>query len=175
MPDHLDLAKTLATVEIPGDQTLCADFDRATRTAQVHALIAIAERLPKPEPDARLTAALDRLIEVRKLAEYAQAAGQSVLNVEAVLQALEGWPDRQALNDIGGIPSPSDSQGLAESGVDSPRAKLSRFSEDGITGRCTSSVTLRDEEHRLVRCWLPEGHAGDHDDLHGVTWTGGQS
>ncbi len=40
--------------------------------------------------------------------------------------------------------------------------------------QCTSDITLRDEEHRLVRCRLTAGHDGDHEDGHGVTWTGGE-
>lgn len=39
--------------------------------------------------------------------------------------------------------------------------------------RCPSTVTLRDEEHRLVRCSLPEGHVGSHTDQGGVSWTDG--
>lgn len=39
--------------------------------------------------------------------------------------------------------------------------------------QCTSDLTLRDEEHRMVRCVRVEGHDGDHTDGAGVTWTGG--
>ena len=37
--------------------------------------------------------------------------------------------------------------------------------------RCTSDITLRDEEHRLCRCSLLAGHDGHHDDGEGTTWT----
>ncbi len=46
---------------------------------------------------------------------------------------------------------------------------------DGDAKRCTSDITLRDEEHRLCRCTLTEGHAGVHDDGAGTTWTGGDA
>lgn len=41
--------------------------------------------------------------------------------------------------------------------------------------RCTSDVTLRDEGHRLVRCVLVAGHAGDHTNNLDVIWTAGES
>ena len=43
---------------------------------------------------------------------------------------------------------------------------------DEAEPRCGSSVTLRDEEHRLCRCHLPDRHGGYHDSGDGVTWTG---
>lgn len=164
MTDHLSLAKTLARIEIPETTLEAVEFDWAIRTATAHTLIAIAERLPKPEPASDPTAA-DRLAEVQRLVEYAELAGQSVLAIAAVREALGG-------NDTGVTPSPSDGQPPATRYVELSSDELSRFSADAR--RCTSDVTLRDEEHRLVRCWLPAGHEGDHTDHHGVTWTGGE-
>ena len=46
---------------------------------------------------------------------------------------------------------------------------------DGDAKRCTSDITLRDEEHCLCRCTLTGGHAGVHDDGAGTTWTGGDA
>lgn len=44
--------------------------------------------------------------------------------------------------------------------------------ESGEADRCTSDITLRDEEHRLCRCRLKAGHEGDHEDGEGAEWTG---
>lgn len=40
--------------------------------------------------------------------------------------------------------------------------------------QCTSDITLRDEEHRVVRCGLVVGHGGNHSGWNGTTWTGDQ-
>lgn len=39
--------------------------------------------------------------------------------------------------------------------------------------RCTSDITLRDEDHRLVRCELEPEHKGSHEG-DGATWTDGE-
>ncbi len=37
--------------------------------------------------------------------------------------------------------------------------------------RCMANITLRDDEHRLALCVLPDGHRAAHDDLLGTSWT----
>ena len=52
-------------------------------------------------------------------------------------------------------------------------ARLTAERDALAAGRCMADTTLRDEEHRLVLCVLPEGHRIAHDDLLGTSWTDG--
>lgn len=52
-------------------------------------------------------------------------------------------------------------------------AVLALFEDTGVMhqARCGSTITLRDEEHRLVRCALDDGHREFHTDRRGCQWT----
>ena len=45
--------------------------------------------------------------------------------------------------------------------------------EAQLKGRCLADITLRDDDHRMVTCILPEGHTFEHDDGMGCLWTDG--
>ena len=45
--------------------------------------------------------------------------------------------------------------------------------EAQLKGRCLADITLRDDDHRLATCILPEGHTFEHDDGMGCLWTDG--
>ena len=48
-----------------------------------------------------------------------------------------------------------------------------REAEAALSGRCLADITLRDDDHRMVICILPEGHTFEHDDGMGCLWTDG--
>ena len=48
-----------------------------------------------------------------------------------------------------------------------------REAEVALEGRCLADITLRDDDHRMVICILPEGHTFEHDDGMGCLWTDG--
>ena len=148
------------------------DFDAASReyVAELVERVKAAEAAQR-EAGIIMGGIVRKRNEARRRAEAAEA---TIARIRALAEEHPGtaWNSglnlRQALRDaLGGTPTD------ATEGASSADDEQNRFSGDvtDFPPQCTETITLRDEEHRLVRCLMRAGHPGDHTDTFGTSWT----